>query len=113
MATMGERLKLPIAAVAAGAILCRMRMTVRVCMSMFMSVIMLILLQENFPGKILFTLRIHINLCGRDSTAGDARDFEARADIEGSDCVLEQFRRHSGIHQGAEKHVAADARKAV
>ena len=62
-----------------------------------------------FTRQILLSMRVHVDLCGRNSAARHARDFKSRTDIERVNGFLEQLRRHSRIHQRAQEHVAADA----
>src|SRR6266852_1918185 len=68
---------------------------------------------EDFARQLLFAVGVDVQLGGRDPAAIHPRNLQASSDIQRRDRVLEQFRRHPGIHQGAQKHVAADAGKAV
>jgi hypothetical protein len=68
---------------------------------------------KDFSGQIFFAVGVDINLRGGDSAARHARNFEARPNVEGGDCVLQKLWRHADINQCAQKHVAADAGKTV
>ena len=82
-----------------------------VVMVMFLS--MILLLPENFTRQFLFTMNVDVQLGGRDPAAIHSRNLQPRSNFKRRDRVLEQLRWNSCIHQGAEKHVAADAGKAV
>jgi hypothetical protein len=72
-----------------------------------------LLLPENFAGQIFFAIRIYIDFGRRNSAAQHPRNLQARAYIHSRDCIFEELRRHSGIQQRAQEHVAADAGKTV
>ena len=82
-----------------------------VIMVMFLSVTLLF--PEDFTRQFFFTVDIDVQLCGRDPAAIHSRNFQPGSNIKRRDRVLEQLSRNSGIYQGAEKHVAADAGEAV
>ncbi len=53
------------------------------------------------------------DFCGRDSAAIDLLDLERRSEIEGGCGLMEDPGVQAGIEEGAEKHVSANAGKAV
>ncbi len=87
----------------------RMLMTTVVIVSM----IVLLLLPENFARQVLFAVGVDIDFGRRNSASHHARNLQPRADIERRDRVLQKFGRHPGIHQRAQKHVATDAGETV
>ena len=54
-----------------------------------------------------------MNLGRGDAAAVDLLDFERCAEIQGARGLLQDGEGYTGIHQGAEKHVAGDAGKAI
>ena len=75
-------------------------MSVLVCVDMFRG------LGRSIPDQ-------HIHLGGADAAAVHLRDLDPGAETERVRGFLKQRRRHAGIEQGAQQHVAADAGKAV
>ena len=75
----------------------RMFVAVRVFVSMIVSV----LLPENFSRQIFFAVGVHIDFGRRNSAAHDLRYLQPRADIERRDRVFQKLWRHSGIYQRA------------
>jgi hypothetical protein len=71
------------------------------------------LLMENFARQIFFAVGVYIDFGRGNSAAQHPRNLQPRADVERGDCVFQKLWRHSGIHQRAQKHVAADAGKTV
>src|ERR1035441_7289309 len=55
----------------------------------------------------------HVYLGAGDSAAIYLLDAEGRADIERCSCVVEHLRRHAGVDQRTQEHVARDPGKAV
>ena len=72
-------------------------------------IVPILLFPEHLAWQVLFSAAIDINFCRRDPTSHDAGYFEPCAHIERRDCVFQQLRRHAGIHQCTQKHVATDA----
>src|ERR1700722_688144 len=56
---------------------------------------------------------VDVDLCGGDSAAIDLFDRECRVEIEGGDGFVEDLWIYSGVDECSEKHIAADAGKAV
>ncbi len=86
-----------------------MTMTVRV----FVSMIVPLLLPENFSRQVFFAVGVHIHFGRRNSGPHDLRQLHPCADIERLDRVFQKLWRHSGIYERAQKHVAAYAGKTV
>ena len=78
-----------------------------------MTVLMLMRVRDLFPGKIFFIADPDINFRRRDSAAGDARNLQARADVERGHGFLENAGGQACVQQRPQKHVAANAREAV
>jgi hypothetical protein len=72
-----------------------------------------LLVPENFAWKIFFALHVHIDLGSGNPSSRHERDIQPGAEVECRDRFLQQFRRHSRVHEGAQEHVAADAGKTV
>ena len=72
-----------------------------------------LLCPELLPRQLFLAIHQHIDLGRGDAAAIHLRNFEASSDVEGSDRFFQQLRRHSGIDQGAQKHVAAHAGKTI
>ena len=79
----------------------------------FVSMIVPVLLPENFPRQIFLAVDIHIDFGRRNSASHHPRNLQPRTDIERRDRVFQKLGGHPGIHQRAQKHVAADAGKTV
>ena len=79
------------------------RMSVTVFMVVMMTTLLsfLILFQVNFARQIFFAVDVNIDLGCRYSSALDAGNFEARADVKSGHGVFKELRGHSGIQQGA------------
>ena len=75
--------------------------------------VLALLLPELLAWQILLAVGVDIHLGRRNPSAHHTRDLQPRAHIERRDRSLEQFRRHTGVHQCAKEHVAADAGKTV
>ena len=90
-------------------------MRVRIIM-MFMVVPMrmaMMLMSMPFRRAFLLVAYPHINFRGGDPAAHYLPDFDPRAEPKRLHGFFQQRRRHPGVHQRAEKHVAADAGKAL
>jgi hypothetical protein len=57
--------------------------------------------------------REHIYFCARNAAPHDLARLKPRAHIQSFRRLLQEFQRHTGIHHGAQKHVAADAGKTI
>src|SRR5215813_10596206 len=78
-------------------------------MSVAVTVLMLrLFLPKFFPWQLFLSGNDHINFGRADAATVHAGDFQARVYGESFDGLLQQLRRNSGVHQRAEKHVAAD-----
>ena len=98
-------------------VLAKLNMFGRMLATVFMSMVMLLrltlLLEENLARQFLFTVDEDIHLGRADAAARHPRDFQARSDVQRRNRIFEELGRHSGIHQGAQKHIAAHAGEAV
>ena len=56
---------------------------------------------------------VDVNFCGGDSAAVDLFDFEGGVEIQGGGGFVEDVGIDSGVDEGSEEHVAADAGEAV
>ena len=56
---------------------------------------------------------VHVHLGAGDAAAIDSFDFECGVEMEGSGCFVEDRWIDSGVYEGSEEHVAADAGEAV
>ena len=74
---------------------------------------MTLLLPENLPWQLLFAVGVDVQLSGRNTAAIHPRNLQACSDIQFRDRLFKQPRRHSCVHQRAQKHVAADTGKTV
>jgi hypothetical protein len=74
---------------------------------------MLSLFPEDLAGKIFFSIGVNVDFGGGDAVAGDAGNFELGAEVEGGDGFFEKVGGDTGVEESAEKHVSADAGKAV
>jgi hypothetical protein len=88
-------------------------MTVFMPKIMFVGVHATLLLGKRLARQFLFPVYEHIYLGRADTAAIHPRNFQAGPDVQGRDRVFEEFRRHSGIDQCAEEHIAAHSREAV
>ena len=97
--------------------LAKLNMFRRMLMTMIMPVFMLLravlLLEENLARQFLFTVDEDIHFGRADAAACHPRDFQARSDVQRRNRIFEELGRHSGVHQGAQKHIAAHAGEAV
>jgi len=86
-------------------------------MSMLMPVLVIVrfimLVEELFPGQILLAVDNHIDLGRGDSVAVHATDIQRGSDVQAANRFQQQLRRDPGRDERAQKHVAADPRKAV
>jgi hypothetical protein len=82
-------------------------------MAMFMIPGMVLLRPKYFSRQLHFAVNVDVQLGSHDAATADPRNLKSRSNIQRRDCILEQLRRNSGIQQGAQKHVAANAGKAV
>ena len=105
-----------------------MRVYSSVCMTVFVGVLMLVIVTVRvlvcvwmLVLVILYGMRVFVLMAlvrqGVDLGSGQAaaRDFpvfEASANVERRSSVLKQREGNTSIDEGAEKHVAADAREA-
>ena len=102
------------------------RMFVRMGMSMFMRMLMMpgrfnqgrsggvsrVLLRPILLARHIFlALDPDVHLGRGNPTAHHSRNLQLRSEAERGHRVLQQARRHSGIYQSAEEHIAADAGK--
>ncbi len=72
-----------------------------------------LLLPLQVPRRILLPIHPHIHLGGRDPAARHPRNLQPRLQVQARDSFLQQPGRNSGIHQRAQKHVAAHAGKTL
>ncbi len=63
--------------------------------------------------KIFFIADPDVHLGRRNPAARDARNLQARADVERCHGLLEHASGQAGVQQRSQEHVAADAREAV
>ena len=82
-----------------------------VLMRMLGSVFVLLPFPIFLPRRILLPIHPHIHLSRRNSTPHHPRNLEPRAHSERRHSLLQHARRNPGIHNRAEKHVAAHAGK--
>ena len=80
---------------------------------MFVRMPMLVLRPILIQRLIFLASYPHIRFRRRQPTFGDLRNLQSRSQIQGSNRILEQLGRDSGIQQSAHKHVAADAAETV
>jgi hypothetical protein len=89
----------------------------RMLMSMIVPVFMFLrstlLLEENLARQFLLPVDENIHFGRSDSAAIHSRNFQPRSDIQSCGSIFQELRRNSSVHQRAQKHVAADAGKAV
>src|ERR1700743_1355360 len=67
---------------------------------------------EFLTGHVFFVADPDIDFGRRNSAADYTRNLQLRAHAKRRDGLFQQLGRNSGIDQGAEKHIAADAGKA-
>src|SRR5215813_2661066 len=91
------------------------RMLLSVAMMMLASVIvpvtvlvLCLLLPEFFAWQLFLSGNDHVNFGRTDAAAVHTGDFQMRVDAQSLDGLLQQVRRNSGVHQRAQKHIAAD-----
>ena len=63
--------------------------------------------------QILLAIHPNIHFSSRNSAAHHARYFQLSPNPKRRHGLFQEFRRNSGIHQRAQKHVAADAGKTL
>jgi len=85
----------------------------RVLMLMLVIVRFIMLVEELFPGQIFLAVDNHIDLGCGDSVAVHATDIQRGSDVQAANRFQQQLRRDPGRDERAQKHVAADPRKAV
>ena len=97
-----------------------MRMLAFMMVMLMMTVAMLMLIVSSrlpfpilLPRQILLPVDVNIHLRGRNPAAYHTRNFQPRSDTECRHGFFQQPRRNSGIHQRAQKHVAAHAGKTL
>ena len=81
-------------ATVAVAMFTRMVVAVRV----FVGMIVLLLLPENFARQIFLAIGVYIHFSRRNSGTHDRRYLQPCTDVERLDCVLQKLWRHSGIY---------------
>jgi hypothetical protein len=89
------------------------RVFVIVAMMMLMVVGMVVLMlrllcPELFSRQLFLSGNDHVNFGCADAAPVHAGDFQMRIHAQSPNGALQELRRNSGVHQGAEKHVAAD-----
>lgn len=62
---------------------------------------------------IVVSVDMDMNLCGPKSLANDRLGFEMDFVEDASDGLVQKGQRHARVDQGAQRHVAADSRKAI
>src|SRR6266700_5718837 len=65
------------------------------------------------PRQFLFPGGDHVHFGSADAAAINARDLQTRIHTQGLHSPGEKLRRNASVHQGAKKHVATDAGKAL
>src|ERR1700733_7941027 len=80
-------------------------------MRMLVSVFVLLPFPILLPRQIFLPLHPHIHLSRRNSTPHHPRNLQLRPHSERRHSLLQHARRNPGIHNRAEKHVAAHAGK--
>jgi hypothetical protein len=90
-----------------------MSMFERMSMLVLMIVLIFPLLQELFPGQIFLAIDQHVNLGRGDSVAVHVTDVQRGSDVQAANRFQQQLCRNSGRDERAQKHVAADPRKAI
>jgi hypothetical protein len=70
-------------------------------------------LPELFPRQVLLPVDHHIDLDRRNTVPFDPRHLQRCANVQRCNSLLQQLERNFGVHQRAEEHIAADARKSV
>jgi hypothetical protein len=73
----------------------------------------IVLVEELFPWQIFLAIDNHIGLGRGDSIAVHAADFQRGSNVQAANRFQQQLRRYPGRDERAQKHVAADPRKAV
>ena len=96
----------------------RMAMTMIVIMAMGVfrmrvRMIMPVLLLQNFPWQIFFSVGVHIDLGRCNPATRHPRNLQPRADIKRRNGVFQKLGRHSGVDDCSEEHVAADSGKTI
>jgi hypothetical protein len=76
-------------------------------------VMVFVLLQKLFPRQILLAIDNHVDLGRGDSIAIHAADLQRGSNVQAANRFQQQLRRNPGRDKRAQKHVAADSRKAV
>ena len=66
-----------------------------------------------FPRQIFFPIDVNIHLGSGNPAAHDAGNFQPRPNSERRHSFFEHGSRNSGIHQRAQKHIAAHAGKTL
>jgi hypothetical protein len=72
-----------------------------------------LLLPVDLSRKFLLAIHEDVEFSRSDSAAVNAGDFQACADVEGSDRILKKASGHTGVEQRAEEHIAADTGKTI
>src|SRR5258708_990013 len=67
----------------------------------------------HLPRQILLPIHPNVHLNRRNPAAHHARNFQPRPHVQRRHSLLQQRSRNSGVHQRAQKHVAADARETL
>jgi hypothetical protein len=78
-----------------------------------LGVIVMMMVALQVERLILHAGDNHIDLCRSDAIAVDTLSGKFRPKIQGTSGLLEQFQGNTGVHQGSEQHIAADARETV
>ena len=66
-----------------------------------------------FPRQILLAFHPNVDFGRRNPAARHPRNLELCSLSQPCRPLLQHFGRHSGIHQGAQKHIAANPGKAL
>jgi hypothetical protein len=91
----------------------RMRVFVSVRMRVQMRVRVVLAAKDFVARHVLNAVHDDVDLGGGDSGALDTGDLDFGSEVQFADGVTEEFRGDSGVDEGAEEHIAADAGETI